>query len=222
MDSKLFSLHTIETFWDKIKDKFYVKSADGIPKSDLDSAVQSGLDKADSALQEHQDISGKQDKSTAVTHTANTAVGSATKPVYIAANGAAAPISHSINSDVPTNAEFTDTTYSDATQSAHGLMSVADKKKLDGMDLSKYLPLAGGVMTGDIDMATNGVDIMVGTHRSTHSNVTTAIAGGAVEAKEEFSVGLPKRRSIVGTYTLGDGCRRSSLEQTNCRQHMAG
>ena len=39
MDSKLFSLHTIETFWDKIKDKFYVKSADGIPKSDLDSAV---------------------------------------------------------------------------------------------------------------------------------------------------------------------------------------
>ena len=79
------------------------------------------------------DISGKQDKSTAVTHTANTAVGSATKPVYIAANGAATPISHSINSDVPANAKFTDTTYSDATQSAHGLMSAADKKKLDGI-----------------------------------------------------------------------------------------
>ena len=58
------------------------------------------------------DISGKQDKSTAVTHTANTAVGSATKPVYIAANGAATPISHSINADVPANAKFTDTTYS--------------------------------------------------------------------------------------------------------------
>lgn len=79
------------------------------------------------------DISGKQDKSTAVTHTANTAVGSATKPVYIAANGAATPISHSINSDVPANAKFTDTTYSDATQSAHGLMTAADKKKLDGI-----------------------------------------------------------------------------------------
>lgn len=36
-----------------------------------------------------------------------------------------------------------DTTYSDATQSAHGLMTAADKKKLDGMDLSKYLPLHG-------------------------------------------------------------------------------
>lgn len=35
------------------------------------------------------------------------------------------------------------TTYSDATQSAHGLMSAADKKKLDGMDLSKYLPKDG-------------------------------------------------------------------------------
>ena len=79
------------------------------------------------------DISGKQDKSTAVTHTANTTVGSATKPVYIAANGAATPITHSINSDVPANAKFTDTTYSDATQSAHGLMTAADKKKLDGI-----------------------------------------------------------------------------------------
>lgn len=83
------------------------------------------------------DISSKQDKSTAVTHSANTAVGSATKPVYVAANGVATPISHSINSDVPANAKFTDTTYNDATQSTHGLMTAADKKKLDGMDLTK-------------------------------------------------------------------------------------
>jgi hypothetical protein len=89
------------------------------------------------------DISGKQDKSTAVTHTANTAVGSTAKPVYIAADGKATPITHSVNSDVPSNAKFTDTTYSDATQSAHGLMTAADKKKLDGMDLSQYLPLHG-------------------------------------------------------------------------------
>lgn len=79
------------------------------------------------------DISSKQDKSTAVTHSANTAVGSTTKPVYVAANGAATPISHSINSDVPANAKFTDTTYSDATQSTHGLMTAADKKKLDSL-----------------------------------------------------------------------------------------
>ena len=87
------------------------------------------------------DISGKQDKSTAVTHSANTAVGSATKPVYIAANGAAKAISHSINSDVPANAKFTDTTYSDATQSTHGLMTAADKKKLDDLDASRFMNL---------------------------------------------------------------------------------
>lgn len=95
------------------------------------------------------DISGKQDKSTAVTHKANTAVGSATKPVYIAANGVATPISHSINADVPANAKFTDTTYNDATQSAHGLMTAADKKKLDGIDLSKYLNSALWVSGAD-------------------------------------------------------------------------
>lgn len=95
------------------------------------------------------DISGKQDKTTAVTHSANTAVGSATKPVYVAANGAATPITHSIDSDVPANAKFTDTTYNDATQSVHGLMTAADKKKLDGIDLSKYLNSALWVSGAD-------------------------------------------------------------------------
>lgn len=238
----------ISYLWSKIKNKFYIKPSTGIPKSDLASSVQTSIGKADTALQSHQDISGKvdntatgadsllskitnswtatptddtyfirqdtssknefgrvkfstlwsyikskveslgytkntgtitgikmngaskgtsgvvdlgtvitahqdisgkQDKSTAVTHTANTAVGSATKPVYIAANGAATPITHSINSDVPANAKFTDTTYSDATQSAHGLMTAADKKKLDGIDLTRYLHYnaAGGMVT---------------------------------------------------------------------------
>lgn len=204
MDSKLFTLHTIETLWNKIKNKFYVKSADGIPKSDLDITVQSSLSKADSALQEHQDISGKQDKSTAVTHSANTAVGSATKPVYVAANGVATPISYSVNADVPANAKFTDTTYSDATQSTHGLMTAADKKKLDGMELSKYLPKSGGVMTGDIDMQTNKRDILVGTHKATTSD-GTAVAGGVITAPGYVGYKLRAFRSFVGTVTDNDG-----------------
>lgn len=40
----------------------YTKPSTGIPKGDLDSSVQNSLDKADSALQSHQDISGKADK----------------------------------------------------------------------------------------------------------------------------------------------------------------
>ena len=61
------------------------------------------------------DISGKQDKLTAGTN------------ITISGNTISAK----------------DTTYNDATQSAHGLMTAADKKKLDGMDLSKYLPKDG-------------------------------------------------------------------------------
>lgn len=40
----------------------YSKPGSGIPKSDLSSNVQTSLDKADTALQQHQDISGKADK----------------------------------------------------------------------------------------------------------------------------------------------------------------
>lgn len=43
-------------------DAAYQKPVDGIPKSDLDSGVQASLGKADTALQKHQDISGKVDK----------------------------------------------------------------------------------------------------------------------------------------------------------------
>lgn len=38
---------------------------------------------------------------------------------------------HTIQTDVPANAKFTDTTYTNATQSTAGLMSAADKLKLD-------------------------------------------------------------------------------------------
>ena len=45
----------------------YTKSSTGIPKTDLDSSVQTSLEKADTAIQQHQDISGKEDKSNKVT-----------------------------------------------------------------------------------------------------------------------------------------------------------
>ena len=45
----------------------YAKPSGGIPKRDLASAVQTSLGKADTALQEHQNISGKEDNSNKVT-----------------------------------------------------------------------------------------------------------------------------------------------------------
>lgn len=46
----------------------YSKPSGGIPKTDLAEAVQTSLGKADTALQQHQDISGKLDKGQGVAH----------------------------------------------------------------------------------------------------------------------------------------------------------
>ena len=50
----------------------YDKPNSGIPKTDLASTVQTSLNKADTAIQEHQDISGKEDKTNKVTSIDNT------------------------------------------------------------------------------------------------------------------------------------------------------
>lgn len=55
------------------------------------------------------DISGKQDASTAVKHTASTAVGTATKGVYVASDGTATAMTYELKKTVPSNAVFTDT-----------------------------------------------------------------------------------------------------------------
>lgn len=49
---------------------------------------------------------------------------------------------HSVGKDVPSDAVFTDTTYSVATTSANGLMSAADKTKLDAV---------GGIIVSDME-----------------------------------------------------------------------
>lgn len=45
-----------------------------------------------------------------------------------------------LGKSVPADAVFTDTTYSNATQNADGLMSKEDKTKLDGITIANYIP----------------------------------------------------------------------------------
>ena len=52
---------------------------------------------------------------------------------------------HTLRTDVPPGAKFTDTTYEVATQEAQGLMSAADKKKLDGLSAG-----SGVIKTHDV------------------------------------------------------------------------
>lgn len=60
----------------------------------------------------------------------DSSAGGTTQPVYFS-GGKPVAIAYTIGKSVPSNAVFTDTTYNDATDSAHGLMTANDKKKLD-------------------------------------------------------------------------------------------
>ena len=89
---------------------------------------------------------------------------------------------YTIASNVPANAKFTDTTYSAASTSAAGLMSAADKTKLDGIatGANKYtLPVAtssalGGIKSGtDITVDSNGnVSVNDNSHNHNASNIS--------------------------------------------------
>ena len=243
----------------------YTKPTTGIPKSDLTSGVQASLDKADTALQKHQDISGKQDKTgdasnTTVTFSAASArenvktgeklsvivgkiakwfadlktvafTGSyndlANKPTIPDISGKQDKLTAGANITLSGNTiSAKDTTYSNATTSKAGLMSATDKTnldantlarhthsnkatldkltdaqltKLDGIDPDLFLPKAGGVMTGDIDMKANKRDILVGTHKANTSS-GTPIACGTIDTDKKFDEMLPTIRSYIGTY----------------------
>ncbi len=65
---------------------------------------------------------------------------------------------HQLNADVPADAKFTDTTYEDATQSTHGLMSANDKTYLDyskfatGSEVFFYGPFAAYITTNATEL----------------------------------------------------------------------
>lgn len=91
---------------------------------------------------EESDTNGsiKVDGSETVVYTHPTTAGNKHIPAGGAANqvleydqAGTAKWGHTVQSDVPANAKFTDTTYTNATTSTAGLMSATDKVKVDGM-----------------------------------------------------------------------------------------
>ena len=141
-------------------------------------------------LTSHQDISGKQDKSTAVTHTANAAVGSATRPVYVNASGQATATTYQLNATVPSGAKFTDTTYSAATTSTAGLMSAADKVKLNGIATGAQVNTVTGVKgnaessyrTGNINITPANIGAIASSEKGAKSGVVPLNASGVIDS----------------------------------------
>lgn len=72
---------------------------------------------------------------------------------------------HSVGKDVPSDAVFTDTTYSVATTSANGLMSAADKTKLDAV---------GGIIVSDTEPTSSEPLIWIDTDDGTSDVIPTS------------------------------------------------
>ena len=91
-------------------------------------------------------------------------------------------VNTSVRKAVPSNAKFTDTTYSAATTSAAGLMSASDKSKLDGITASADAvsfsrSLTSGTKVGTLTINGTGTDLYAPTNTDTH--YTTGLKVGA-------------------------------------------
>ena len=124
---------------------------------------------------------------------------------------------HTIGSDVPANAKFTDTTYNEATTTAAGLMSSSDKSKLNGIDAGANKTVIDTTLSSSstnpvqnkvINAALNGK----ANSSHTHNYAGASSAGGAATSADKlntnagsatqpvfFQNGVP----VATTYTLG-------------------
>ena len=124
------------------------------------------------------DLSGYQQTSTAVTHTASTAVGSATKGVYVASDGTATAMTYSLNKDVPSNAVFTDTTYSFDTGSTNGTIKVTPSGGSASDIAVKGLGTAAYTASTDYATAAQGTKADNSAQRYNTTNPALTASGG--------------------------------------------
>ena len=105
---------------------------------------------------------------TKVTHTANTAVGNSTTPVYVDASGNATALSCTLATSVPVGAVFTDTTYTFNTGSTNGTIAVsvngaaANDILVKGLGSAAFTPstdYATSTQGGKADSAIQGITL---------------------------------------------------------------
>lgn len=109
-------------------------------------------------------------------------IGSATQPIYFK-DGVPASTTYALNKTVPSDAKFTDTTYSNATTSAAGLMSKDDKVKLNGIAAGATNVVVDSALS---DSSTNAIQNKIvkaaldGKASSTHTHDYLPLSGGTM------------------------------------------
>ena len=152
-------------------------------------------------------LNEKQDTSTAVTHTASTAVGGTTQPVYIASNGTATATTYSLGKSVPADAVFTDTTYSVFT-GATGYVAGSSGlvKAPTATDNNKFL--RGDCTWSDaLENKATGTNslTLLGNATSINNSINIGYNSSATVGSNNIAIG--KDSSAVGSYNtvIGDG-----------------
>ena len=112
---------------------------------------------------------------------------------------------YELNKTVPSNAVFTDTTYEDATQSVHGLMSASDKTKLDGITISNYIPIVTGE-TGEVPKFKAD-----GTLESTGFTLAKSVPSNAVFTDTTYNNATT---SVAGLMSASDKTKIDNLDNT--------
>ncbi len=118
-------------------------------------------------------------------------------PTTLPANGGNADTvnNHTVESNVPADAVFTDTTYETVTQTEDGLMSAADKAKLDGVEEGATKTLI------DIELSSTS------TNPVQNKVVTDALNNKADKSKySDTTINIGRRASTtVGAYSTAEG-----------------
>lgn len=142
------------------------------------------------------------------------AIGSATQPVYFNENGVPIVTTYTLGTSVPSDAKFTDTTYSVATISVAGLMSADDKSKLDSIasGANAYtLPTASSSTLGGVKTTS--------TVTSTSGLTACPIIGGVPYYKDTNTTYSLSNFSITATATelnVLDGITATTAELNYC------
>lgn len=112
-------------------------------------------------------------------------------PTSMPANGgnSATVNGHTVKSDVPANAKFTDTTYSDATTTSSGLMSASDKTTIENLKNGAVTGIKGNAekeyRTGNVNITAEDIGMNVDSALSSTSTnpVQNKVVAAALDGK---------------------------------------